>query len=100
MSDAINVDSMGQVFARSTANAASQVVKMDFEQHAEIINDFLSVLWSAKLIKINDEMSDLEKIERGLFAVNLFLGSVAQVAVHEQLRNDKIESLTASLEAS
>ena len=96
----LNTANLVEVSNRTTLAAISKISSMQSEDHAIIVNDFLSILWEAGLIEINEDMTDLEKIERGIYAAHLFLTGAAAVATSEEQRTKNISNLNACLDIS
>lgn len=96
----LNTSNLVSSMQKLTMSAAAKADSLDFEGQACIVNDFLAVLWEAGLIEITEEMTDLEKIERGVYAAQLFLASAITVAQHEDQRTEEINRLNACLLAS
>ena len=68
------------------------------EDAAYICSDFINVMAESGLIQIdNDEMEDLEVIERAMYAANLFLASCAVIGKAHTKRNADVEHLNRSL---
>ena len=99
MSD-LNTNNYNHVFSDTLKKATKTVISNQPEDHAHIVNDFLAVLWDAGLIELDEDMTDLEKIERGLYAAQLFLTSSVALATSEEQRTKNISVLNACLDAS
>ena len=84
-----------------TALAAKQTIDQnEYIESAEIANDFLVVMSEAGLITIDEAMSALEKIERGMYAANLYLAACAKIGRTETTRLRNAESLERALQNS
>lgn len=84
-----------------TAMAAKEVIDQnEYIECAEIANDFLVVMSEAGLVTIDEAMSDLEKIERGMYAANLYLAACAKIGKTETERLKNAESLERALQNS
>ena len=95
----LNLNNYNHVFSDTLKKAAQTVTTNEPEDHAHIVNDFLAVLWDAGLIEITEDMTDLEKIERGLYAAQLFLTSSVALATTEEQRTNNIANLEACFNA-
>ena len=101
MNNEITAQSMAQSVVTTCLAAVAKVESADIDGCAEIVNDFLFVLMDSGLIEIDmDELNDVEKMERGMYAANLFLSACAKVGLLESERLAKADTLEKSLEIS
>jgi len=101
MNNEINAQSMAQSVVKTCLAARSRVESGDIDDLAEIVNDFLFVLMDSGLIQIDmDEMNDVEKMERGMFAANLFMSACAKIGLLESERLAKADALERTFEIS
>ena len=96
----INSSTITLKAVQTAVQAAASIDSRDTEDVLIMMNQFLLVLDDAGLIQIDDDMEDLEKIERGMYAASLFMSACANIGKAATKRADDIEGLEAMLSAS
>ena len=89
----INSESITHAVVETAVSAAQTISKRETEDALIMMNQFLVVLDDAGLIQIEDEMHDLEKIERGMYAANLYLAACANIGKAASKRARDLSSL-------
>jgi hypothetical protein len=96
----ITMSTVTRAVVNTSITARQYVDENDFDESAEIANDFLSVLSEYGLVNIDEDMSDLDKIEAGMYAANLYLAACAKIGRTETQRLSDAQTLERSLRIS
>ena len=96
----ITMATVTHAVVRTAIDAKEWIDENDFEESTEIANDFLYVLAESGLCDIDEAMSDLERIEAGMYAANLYLAACANIGRIETQRLEDAETLERSLRIS
>ena len=100
MNEEITMASMTHAVVETAVSAKAHVDESDLQDCYGLANDFLVVLEESGLIVIDEAMSDLEKIIRGMYAANLYLATCAKIGKTETERLKNAETLERSLRIS
>lgn len=96
----ITMATVTRAVVRTAIDAKEWIDENDFEESTEIANDFLYVLSESGLCDIDEAMSDLDRIEAGMYAANLYLAACANIGRIETQRLENAETLERSLRIS
>ena len=81
-------------------SARGTVESMETYDSLVLVSQFIEVLDEAGLITVDGAMGDLEKIERGMYAANLYLAACANIGKTATLRSEQIDHLEAMMRKS
>lgn len=96
----INSASITQAVVDTAITAKETIDRMETYDSLVLVSQFIEVLDEAGLIMVDGVMGDLEKIERGMYAANLYLAACANIGKTATLRSEQIDHLEAMMQKS
>lgn len=94
----VNSENVTHAVVATALMAKRTIDKLSFDDKVELMSQYLLILEEGGLIQLDNVMCDLEKIQRGMYAANLFLSACAMVAKSETERRaiaTKLDSILA-----